>query len=324
MPMAHFCLFFLASLDEMCGLRLYWASFLIDVNVLMLFKVVCMMNQIKFNKLLPKRSSMVLLATLLLPFTNTQAAPVWTGTADYLNATSAEGDEDTVGPFNQYHFGSGFFLTSALTNPVVGETVSGWFQTSVDSHKLLSSGQTVNAPNFNTRGTGSGYELTAVSTFSFQVTNIDPAGTISFNNPTGKITLYFDTSPDYSFETDTGFSDGEELMTGNITGGNGVLSSFGIGAGQYSLALSGSLGSTNSLVYNPTVGGGDALFSLSANASPLINSVSSVQGHSVANGFVATTTGTLTLTAVPVPAAVWLMIGGMMTLLGLHKRKMSA
>jgi len=59
-------------------------------------------------------------------------------------------------------------------------------------------------------------------------------------------------------------------------------------------------------VYNPGIAGANALFSLNANSSPLINSVTNVQGHSVTGGFVATTTGTLSLTAVPVPAAVWL------------------
>jgi hypothetical protein len=133
--------------------------------------------------------------------------------------------------------------------------------------------------------------------------------------------LYFDTTPDYSFALDSGFDNGNLLLTGTINGGNGVLTSFGIGAGQYSLNLSGVFGSYNSAVYNPGIAGANAFFSLNANSSPLIAAVSSVQGNPVAGGFVATTTGTLTLTAVPVPAAVWLFGSALVGLTSIARRK---
>jgi len=265
------------------------------------------MNRLKKN-LLPGYLCLGLSAAGMFSIESAQAAPLWSGTANYNNAGTVDPGEDIVGPFNQYHFGSGVILTSPL-NPsslTVGQTVSGWFQSSVDEHKLLSSGATVSSPQLNSTGSGSGYELTLVSDFSFKVTNIDAFGNINFGNATGTSTLYFDTTPDYSFAADSGFSNGNVLMAGAITGGNGVLTGFGIGAGQYSLDLTGSFGSYNSAVYNPGIAGANALFSLNANSSPLINSVTNVQGHSVTGGFVATTTGTLSLTAVPVPAAVWL------------------
>jgi len=276
---------------------------------------------LKYKKMLRGCLSLAVSAAVLVPIENAQASTLWTGTASYGNAGTVDGDEDTVGPFNQYHFGSGVILTSPLTNPTVGDTISGWFQSSVDSHKLQSSGQTVSAPNLNTSGLGNGYELTLVSNFSFKVTNIDTFGNVSFGNASGTSSLYFDTTPDYSFAADSGFNNGNLLLTGVISGGNGVLTSFGIGAGQYSLNLSGAFGSYNSAVYNPGIGGANALFSLNANASPLIAAVPSVQGHSVAGGFVATTTGTLTLTAVPVPAAVWLFGSALVGLTSIARRK---
>jgi len=276
---------------------------------------------LKYKKMLRGCLSLAVSTAVLVPIENAQAATLWTGTANYTNAATVDGDENNVGPFNQYHFGSGVILTSALTNPVVGQTVSGWFQSSVDSHKLQSTGQTVSALNLNTTGSGSGYELTLVSNFSFQVTNVDAFGNVSFGNASGTSSLYFDTTPDYSFAADSGFNNGDLLLTGTINGGNGILTSFGIGAGQYSLNLSGVFGSYNSAVYNPGIGGANALFSLNANSSPLIAAVSSVQGNSVAGGFAATTTGTLTLTAVPVPAAVWLFGSALVGLTSIARRK---
>ncbi|MDP3331432.1 MAG: flocculation-associated PEP-CTERM protein PepA [Methylococcaceae bacterium] len=277
---------------------------------------------LKYKKMLRGCLSLAVSAAVLVPIENAHAS-TWTGSANYGNAGTVDGDENNVGPFNQYHFGSGVILTSALTNPTVGQTVSGWFQSSVDSHKLQSTGQTVSASNLNTTGSGSGYELTLVSNFSFTVTNVDAfTGNVSFGNATGTSSLYFDTTPDYSFALDSGFDNGNLLLTGTISGGNGLLSPlFGIGAGQYSLNLLGSFGSYNSAVYNPGIGGANALFSLNANSSPLIAAVSSVQGHSVAGGFAATTTGTLTLTAVPVPAAVWLFGSALVGLTSITRRK---
>lgn len=277
---------------------------------------------LKYKKLLRGCLSLTVSAAVLVPIENAQASTLWTGAANYANAATVDGDENNVGPFNQYQFGSGVILTSPLTNPVVGQTVSGWFQSSVDSHKLQSIGQTVNAPNLNTTGSGSGYELTLVSNFSFQVTNVDAFGNVSFGNAQGTSSLYFDTTPDYSFAADSGFNNGDLLLTGTISGGNGVLTGFGIGAGQYSLNLTGALGSyNNAAVYNPGIGGANAFFSLNANSSPLIAAVSSVQGNPVAGGLLATTTGTLTLTAVPVPAAVWLFGSALVGLTSITRRK---
>lgn len=284
------------------------------------------------NKILTKRfkRSMLVIMGLTLVTPAVFASTSWIGTADYTKAPGATGDEVKVGPFDTYDFGAGIALVKPNTSISIGQSFSGYFQTMVDGHFLASQG--INVPQLNISGTGNGFELTLVSHFSGVYTGVT-SNALSFDITTGDAGLYFDTTPNYSFANDSGFSDGAAILTGSIKGGLGSIlmpTVIGIGVEQVTLDFSGIFGSYDTNVYSPnTIGGGSALFSIKTktpfNITPVINQVANgantVLGVSAIGGQLAELDGTLQLTAVPVPAAAWLFGSGLLGLLTAGKRR---
>ncbi len=281
-----------------------------------------------------KKKILVVAVGLALMTPAAFASVPWVGTADYLNAPGATGDEVKVGPFDTYDFGSGIGL---IKNNTSGG-FDGYFQTMVDGHFLSSVG--INVPQLNVSGaggsftgTGNGFELTLVSHFTGVYTS-STASAVDFSITGGDAQLYFDTNPNYNFAADSGFTDGDVILSGHIAGGLGSIifpGVIGIGVEQVALNFSGLFGSYNTNVYDPdTIVGGSTLFSIKtkalfSGATPVINSVvngtNKVMGISAGGGQLAELDGTLQLTAVPVPAAAWLFGTGLMGFLYNGKRK---
>ncbi len=237
-------------------------------------------------------------------------------TANYLAAPGATGDEATVGPFDTYDFGLGVGLVKINNDG----TLTGYFQTYVNDHVLSSAGG-INVPQLNVAGQGSGFELTVVASFSGTYANAIP-GFQNFTLTSGNVGLYFDTTPDFSFTGDSGFDNGSAILTGSLTGGSGFISlASGTGIEQLALNFSGAFGNSNPNVYSPGVGGGNALFSIDLNNSTLLPAINSVQNHPKSEGVLAAVDGSIRLTAVPVPASVWLFGTALVGFLTNGKRK---
>ncbi|MBD9357435.1 flocculation-associated PEP-CTERM protein PepA [Methylomonas albis] len=255
----------------------------------------------------------VLLAAGLSLFTPVAMASTWVGTADYKAAPGATGDEAIVGPFDTYDFGSGVTLVQFTD----ATHFTAYFQTIVDGHFLNNTG--INVPELNIAGAGSGFELTVAATLSGTYANF--SGFQSFSFTGGNVNLYFDTTPDYSFNGDSGFNNGAAILSGTVTSGSGVLAPAGIGAEQLDLNFSGIFGSYDSNVYSPGINGGHSTFSINLNNSSLLSGINSVLGQNKNTGVLAAVDGSIQLTAVPVPAAVWLFGTGLVGLMTAGKRK---
>lgn len=286
---------------------------------------------------------MVLAVGLLTASQLTMAATTpWVGTANYQAAIpEATGDEGAVvGPFDTYDFGAGIAIIKPSGAIATGTKFSGSFQTYVVSHQRNSAGintpQLDNSGGTNFVGTGNGFELTLVANFSGEYTNVSSTGWNFKIDNGGTAKLYFDSkSPDYKFANDTGFNDGVAILSGSISGGDGTIllpGVIGIGGEQVTLDFSGIFGSYNSNVYEPdTIGGGSALFSIQTKAlfgqaTPTLDEVwagsKKVNGITAANiGELAELDGKLNLTAVPVPAAAWMFLTGVLGFLGISRRK---
>jgi len=210
----------------------------------------------------------------------------WVGTANYQAAPSAVGDEDaSVGPFSNYDFSSGGVLLlqpDSVTSPgtySVGDTYKAYYQSYVTGHvdKL---GGTVGSPALNTNGaagSGSGYELTVSGWFTQQVSAI--AGNIPvFSIIDGSARLFFDTTPDYNFNSDSGFIDGANILTGNVSSGSGYLVPFVAGADNVTLHVGGADFDSN--VYEPdTISNAAADITLRFNPFGVTGGITSVGGH---------------------------------------------
>ncbi|QPK64722.1 flocculation-associated PEP-CTERM protein PepA [Methylomonas sp. LL1] len=252
----------------------------------------------------------------------------WIGSADYLAAPGAQNDEALVGPFDTYDFGAGIGLIVPDSSVAVGNTFSGWIQTMVNSHILGGTG--ISVPQLNTTGTGGGFELTVISQFSGTYTSLI-GGLLGFTIDSGTASMMFDSNPNFSFANDTGFSDGNAILTGGITGGSGFVNmNVGYGFEAVSLGFTGALAVVDPNVYSPsTIDGGTALFSITAlgpfTSTPVISQViggdNSVMGNSAVNGQLFELDGKLQLTAVPVPTSAWLFLSGMMGLLAFNRKK---
>jgi hypothetical protein len=267
-------------------------------------------------------------AVSLASAANVYAAVPWVGSANYLAAPNAQNDEALVGPFDSYDFGAGIGLIKPDGQMAVGQTFSGWFQTWVGSHVLNGSGITV--PQLNTSGSGTGFELTVVSQFTGTYTSLVSGG-MGFTIDSGLASMMFDSNPNYHFGLDQGFSDGNAIFTGSITGGSGfVNTAIGYGFEAVSLDMTGSFGLVDANVYSPgNINGANALFSIAAKTpfvnTPVINQVlagnKTVQGNSVINGQLFELDGNLQLTAVPLPATAWMFLGGLFGLVGINRKK---
>lgn len=271
------------------------------------------------------------------------ANTAWVGTANYLAAPGAGADEAIVGPFDTYDFGPGIGLIKPDSTVAAGNTFTGYFQTVVTSHMLngtaLNLGQLdVSGGSSSFSGTGNGFELTVRSSITGTYVNVPstPFGSLDVNITGGTASLYFDTSPDYSFGNDSGFADTAPILTGAITGGFGtVFAPALVGAGfeTIDLDLTGSFGSFDANVYSPdTIAGGTALFALkvktATNSTPIIDQVSGglnkVAGVTAVGGQLFEMDGQLQLTAVPLPGSAWLFLSAMMGLISVNRKNRSA
>lgn len=210
-----------------------------------------------------------------------QAASNWVGTADYTSAPSSTGDEDIIGLFDTYDAAPGVVLLKPTGTTGSGSSLvssfNGFYQSYITNHTLA--GTVVSSPGLNA-GVNSTYELTAVATFTESVT---AAGAISVTG--GNFAIYMDTNPNYSFGGDTGFTDGDSILSGNIISGTGTaMPDFSFGVTDITFQVT----SFNAAVYSPAsaiTGGG--IFTLRLNNpadAGLLGPITSVMGNSVGTG----------------------------------------
>ncbi|WP_434130676.1 flocculation-associated PEP-CTERM protein PepA [Methylocaldum sp. GT1BB] len=262
--------------------------------------------------------------------------PNWVGTADYTVVGGSAGE--AVGPFDTYDFAAGdgglaLLVPDTITNPsqiTVGDIYSGVYQSYVTNHQLGTS--TVSNPKLNVS-----YELTTQSAFQTQVTNAQNLGnglwTINFQVLSGSLDLFFDSAVNRDVTGDAGITDGTNILKGSVTGGTGVVTvstqfPSGLGVTSSEFTFVGNTSFYDSAVYDPdTIGGGQSLFSLfvrNPTAPPAISSVGGIPVTSTSILYQAD--GSLTLTAVPVPAAFWLLASALagMSVISRRSSKLAA
>ncbi len=272
------------------------------------------------------------------------ATTAWIGDANYAQAPGAFGDESTVTNFTTYDFGAGASLIKLGSSVVSGNLVtgqfSGYYQSMVTDHFFQGIGK--NIPDLNTSGAagdGLGFEITLLSQFSGNFVTDITSNFTSFTGLSGDVSLFFDTTPDFSFSADTGFddnsgTDGGAILSGEIIDGNGFVSGvIGIGVNELELNFDGLFGSYDTDVFSPdTIGGGTALFSIALNnlttgsvSNQILNGSQTVQGVSAlgTDVLLAESDGTLSLTTavVPLPAGIWFLGSGLLSLMAVARRK---
>lgn len=201
------------------------------------------------------------------------AAPNWVGTADYTVGPDAIGDEEVVGNFDTYDFARGVVLLESTS----ATSYDGYFQSYVSGHQLGSLIAT--APGLNTN-----YEVTVTAWFQ-ETYN---ASTNTFMLTGGGVKLWFDTTPDYNFNGDSGFissgiNDGDVILSGTITAGTGALFLLPDGRGVGFTDLTVTVDSYDTTVFSPdTIATGSSIFTLRLNDSSdasFLNPINSVMGH---------------------------------------------
>lgn len=227
------------------------------------------------------------------------AVSTWVGTANY--------GVETVGPFNTYDFSSAGVL---LLDPQSSTVVNGYYQSFVTQHML--DGFVVSNPLLSSGN----YEITVAAHFTSQVTSSNVFGQ-TFSIMSGGFSLWLDTTPDRSFGTDSGFTNGLKIMEGTMISGAGSTVNFGtqqFGGGALQLKVTG----YDATIYNPkTISSGENVFTLRLNSpvdGSFINPITSVQGHAYlpsTNDLKYAADGNLVLTAVPEPDDYALFLAGL-------------
>ncbi len=242
------------------------------------------------------------------------AANAATLAADYLSAATAEGDEDLIAAFDTYITGEGanvILQTGGSVDGILdaGDTFTSYYQARIVAHELA-------AGTLPTGGLNDTYELTVVATYTETV--LSGGSSPDFSIDGGAFTIFFDTTPDSDLAADSGFDDGEVLLSGPILGGGGsILAAFGIGVAQVDVDVD-----TSSPVYAPGVAAASGTFTLEVDSTGLASAgVTSVQGFAPAGAgdLLVGAVGSYSLTPVPVPPAVWL-FGSALAMLGLRRR----
>jgi len=220
-------------------------------------------------------------------------------TADYTEA----GGSEIVSGFNIYDMSVGAAVQEdGLIIPGLGETREVKYIATVESHRF--NGVPVADP-----GLGVTYEITAVADFTLQAGPVAPGSSLRpFSVIGGTLSFYHDAANNYSITSDSGFDDGVQLFQGTFTGGSGAFDTTS-GFGFSSIVANIVVDSVNAAVYDPDVIGLDGIFTLQANSGDVgdVVAAGSFGGDPVeVNDLVLGADGNLQLTAVPVPAAVWL------------------
>ncbi len=204
------------------------------------------------------------------------AAANWVGTADYTASPLSITAADVVGPFSVYDAGSGVVLLEATgsSGPLV--YYDGYYQSFVTRHEL--NGSPVAAPNLDLA-----YELTVVADFTETLDTSN--GTFSITG--GSFAIYLDKAVNRNFTGDSGFTDGDKILWGDITSGSGTSMSVAgmvFGATDLNIAVKGY--DTN--VYSPdTITNAGGIFTLRLGNpydAPFLGPISNVQGHAVDSG----------------------------------------
>jgi hypothetical protein len=230
------------------------------------------------------------------------AAVNWSGTANYTVAPGAQLDEEAVGPFDTYDMGAGVVL---LKN-TGGINYSGVYQSYVTNHELAS--VPVLAAKLNNT-----YELTMVANFTETVTAVGGGASV-INVSGGTFNLYFDSTADHNFGTDSGFTDGASILSGTILSGVGsAVSAGGMVFGVTDITVQ--INSYNTAVFEPdTIAGADGIFTLRLGSpydAALLGSVNSVNGNAVNPGdYLFAADGNIAL-AVPEAETYGMMLAGL-------------
>jgi hypothetical protein len=187
----------------------------------------------------------------------------------------------------------------------------------VVSHQL--DGIVQNAAGLNTSGIGGGYEITVIAQFDEEVTSVGPGGYTSTITG-GNATMYFDTTPDFDFTTDSGFDDGDVLMTGNVVSGGSVSAPvLQSGFAQLDIEITGQ----NGAVFDPDIAAAQGIFTLDLRSNA-VNGVTSVGGNAVAAGdLLLGADGNLQVQPVPLPATAWLLGSALVGMATLRRRQLA-
>jgi hypothetical protein len=227
----------------------------------------------------------------------------WAGSAHY----TVDSSTHSAGPFSGYDLGIG----AVLLQPVAGtNTYNGYFQSYVGSHTLNGTDvATSSQPGLVTNGSGAGYELTAAGKFQ-EETSTDASGNVHFNLTGGTFNLYAD-KPNYNFGTDSGFTDGKEVLTGTVVGGTGnYLSGANLGVSSIDILVQ----DFDPSVFQPaTLAAGSSAFTLQLGGGAgdvgvlgqIASGNNTVLGQSVSSpgALLFAGDGNISLQAVPIPAA---------------------
>jgi hypothetical protein len=226
----------------------------------------------------------------------------WAGSAHYPVGLSTH----SAGPFSGYDLGIG----AVLLQPVAGtNTYNGYFQSYVGSHTYNGTDvATSSQPGLVTSGKGAGYELTVAGKFQ-EKASIDASGNVQFSLTGGTLDLYAD-KPNYNFGTDSGFTNGNKVLTGTIVGGTGSYQS-GANLGVSSVDIL--VQDFDHSVFQPaTLAAGSSVFTLQlggAGDAGVLGQITSgnntVLGQSVSSpgALLFAGDGNVSLQAVPIPAA---------------------